>query len=321
MDKKNLRIVFFGTPDFAVASLRRLVDENWNIVSVVTAPDKAAGRGHRMLQSDVKKFALERSLPVLQPVNLKNPEFIETLRALEADLFIVIAFRMLPEAVWSMPPLGCFNLHASLLPRYRGAAPINRAIMNGENVTGVTTFFLKHEIDTGDIIDQRMIAIGENENVESLYNRLMEIGADMTLHTVREIADGTLSVVPQPNGDFIPAPKIFRADCEIDWSRNAKEIHNHVRGLSPYPAARTTIVDTSGAEIEVKIFETRITPDKRPDNMKPGTILNDKKKLTVAAADRMIEILSLQPAGKKRMEASAFLLGYTATRCQPTILP
>lgn len=318
MNKDSLKIVFFGTPEFAVASLKSILDDGWNVAAVVTAPDKPAGRGHKLLQSDVKKFALERGLSVLQPVNLKDPDFIGSLRKIDADLFIVIAFRMLPEAVWSMPRLGCFNLHASLLPRYRGAAPINRAIMNGDPVTGVTTFFLKQEIDTGDIIDQRMIAIGENDNAGLVHDRLMEIGADMTLQTVRDIADETLSVTPQPDGEFIPAPKIFRADCEIDWTKSAKEIHDHVRGLSPYPAARTTITLSSGQDIEVKIFDTRLLPEKI--GTEPETVVIDGKRLMVAASDRMLEIISLQPSGKKRMEASAFLAGHIPVKCHKSVL-
>lgn len=314
IDKKDLKIVFLGTPEFAVASLDKLLNAGYNISAVVTAPDKPAGRGHNMLQSDVKKYALLHSLPLLQPTNLKNPEFIDQLRAIDADLFIVIAFRMLPEAVWQMPRLGCFNLHASLLPAYRGAAPINRAVMNGDTRTGVTTFFLKHEIDTGDIINQCSIEIGPDENVGSVHDRLMALGAEMTLKTVDDICAGTLTTKPQPEGEFIPAPKIFRDDCRIDWNRTAREVHNHIRGLSPYPAAWTEFRDINGKVLECKIFEA-VPVDiasipNAADSLKPGTVVPNKKRLIVATADGAIEILSLKPAGKKQMPSAAFLLGY-----------
>ena len=314
MNKKDLKIVFLGTPEFAVESLQRLVDNGFRVEAVVTAPDKPAGRGHKLLQSDVKKFALERGLRLLQPRNLKDPDFISDLRSIDADLFIVIAFRMLPESVWGMPRLGCFNLHASLLPRYRGAAPINRAVMNGDTETGVTTFFLKHEIDTGDIIRQERIDIGPDESVGSVHDRLMHIGADMTLQTVNDILNDGVTTRPQPDGEFIPAPKIFRADCEIDWNRRSKEIHDHVRGLSPYPAARTTFIENDGRAYEVKIFETKIIDD-IPTDFSPGSVIPDKKRLLVKTSDGVIEIMRLQPSGKKPMDARAFLLGYTPVNC------
>ncbi|MDE6009343.1 MAG: methionyl-tRNA formyltransferase, partial [Muribaculaceae bacterium] len=257
----EMKIVFFGTPEFAVASLRRLLEDGADVAAVVTMPDKIAGRGHKMIQSDVKKFAVERGLPVLQPEKLKNPEFIEQLRNIGADLFIVIAFRMLPEIVWSMPPLGTFNLHASLLPKYRGAAPINWAVINGEEQTGVTTFFLKHEIDTGDIIEQRSIEISPEDNVGDVHDRLMELGADMVAHTVKEIEAGNVNPVPQPAGDFTPAPKIFKETCKISWSASARDIHNLVRGLSPYPAAWSTMEtgDKNHVALDVKIYQTALT--------------------------------------------------------------
>ena len=214
MKKEDLKIVFFGTPEFAVESLARLVDGGYNVAAVVTMPDKEAGRGRKIMQSDVKKYAVEKGLRVLQPEKLKSPEFVDTLREINADLFIIIAFRMLPEVVWSMPRLGTFNLHGSLLPKYRGAAPINRAIMNGEKETGVTTFFLKHEIDTGDIIGSRSIAVGENDNVGVVYDKLMKIGGDMVIETVESILDGSLKSYPQPEGEFTPAPKIFKSILE-----------------------------------------------------------------------------------------------------------
>ncbi|MDE6027326.1 MAG: methionyl-tRNA formyltransferase, partial [Muribaculaceae bacterium] len=226
MDKDNLKIVFFGTPEFAVASLDALIRGGYNVAAVVTMPDKVAGRGHKLIQSDVKRYALEKGFPVLQPEKLKSPEFVEKLREINADLFIVIAFRMLPEMVWSMPPMGTFNLHGSLLPKYRGAAPINRAIMNGEKETGITTFFLKHEIDTGDMIEQRKIDINDDDDAGTIHDKLMAIGAECVLHTVDSIINGTLSTIPQPEGDFIPAPKIFKEDCRIDWNKSATEIFN-----------------------------------------------------------------------------------------------
>lgn len=311
MKKEDLKIVFFGTPEFAVTSLARLVDEGYNISAVVTMPDKEAGRGRKLMQSDVKKYAVEKGLRVLQPEKLKAPEFVDALKEINADLFIVIAFRMLPEVVWTMPRLGTFNLHGSLLPKYRGAAPINRAIMNGEKETGVTTFFLKHEIDTGDIIGSRSIPIGENDNVGIIYDRLMNIGADMVVETVENILTDTLTVQPQPEGEFTPAPKIFKEDCKINWNRKAKDIHNLIRGLSPYPAAFTVLEDNNGKRMDIKIFESLVTSDHRfNESIEPGSIEIKGKRLFVATTEGTLEILSLQPSGKKRMETSAFLLGY-----------
>lgn len=309
MNKEDLKIVFFGTPEFAVGSLSRLVEEGYNIAGVVTMPDKIAGRGHKMLQSDVKKYALEKGLKVLQPEKLKSPDFVEELREINADLFIVIAFRMLPEIVWSMPRLGTFNLHASLLPKYRGAAPINRALMNGETETGITTFFLKHEIDTGDMIEQRSTQITEADNAGSLHDRLMEMGAEMVVSTVNKIINGTLTTRSQPEGDFIAAPKIFKSDCAIDWGNSAEKIHNQVRGLSPYPAAFTTIEDAKGRKTDTKVFTTKVS-DRHSDGMEPGDCDSDGKRLWVATGNGVIEILELQPAGKKRMSAHSYLLGY-----------
>lgn len=313
MKKEDLKIVFFGTPEFAVASLERLVTKGYNVAAVVTMPDKPAGRGHKMLKSDVKQYAESAGLPVLQPEKLKSPDFVEALRAIDADLFIVIAFRMLPEVVWGMPRLGTFNLHGSLLPKYRGAAPINRAIMNGETETGITTFFLKHEIDTGDIIAQRSTPIAPEDNVGTVYDRLMMMGAEMVEETVESIITGTLTTMPQPEGEFIDAPKIFKEDCAIDWRRQAVEIHNQVRGLSPYPAAFTGIIDKSGKEATAKIFQTALT-DLSAEGKEPGEVRIDGKRMYVACSDKMLEITALQPAGKKRMETSAYLLGYAPVK-------
>ncbi len=307
-DKDNIKIVFFGTPEFAVESLDRLVKDGRDIAAVVTMPDKVAGRGHKLLQSDVKKYAVGKGLRVLQPEKLKSEEFVNTLREINADLFIVIAFRMLPEVVWSMPRLGTFNLHGSLLPKYRGAAPINRAIMNGETETGITTFFLKHEIDTGDMIDRRTTPILPQDNAGTVHDRLMHMGADMVAETVSKIISGDLQTQPQPEGDFVPAPKIFKKDCAIDWQRPATDIHNQIRGLSPYPAAFTTIVEKTGRRFDAKIFESALS-DKIMEG-EPGDIVADAGEMFVKTGDGTLRILSLQPAGKKRMEASAFLLGY-----------
>ncbi len=304
-----MRIVFFGTPEFAVESLDTLVRHGYDVVATVTMPDKVAGRGHKMIQSDVKKYSDEHGLRCLQPPKLKDPEFVDTLRSLEADLFIVIAFRMLPEVVWSMPPMGTFNLHASLLPKYRGAAPINHAVMNGETVTGVTTFFLKHEIDTGDIIEQRSVEILPEENVGDVHDKLMHLGADIVLSTVRKIEEGTLVTSQQPEGEFIPAPKIFKETCRIDWSRPANTVHNHVRGLSPYPAAWTVMRDDRGKLTDIKIFTTALSEAPCKDFF-PGYVRVEGDRLFVATADNWLEIKELQPAGKRRMDTDAFLRGY-----------
>lgn len=312
MTKEDLRIVFLGTPDFAVESLRRIVDGGYNVVGVVTMPDKPAGRGHKLYQSPVKEFALERGLHLMQPVKLKDQEFIDELRSLNADLFVVIAFRMLPEVVWAMPRLGTFNLHASLLPRYRGAAPINWAVINGDTETGVTTFFLKHEIDTGDIIAQERIEIRPTDNVGDVHDRLMMLGADLTIKTIDDIIAGTLTTVPQDQliGDSepTPAPKIFKETCQIDWTASAEQVHNLVRGLSPYPAAWSMLTDGDSEIGAVKIFETRIEDGNSA--LTPGEVHIVDGRLTVGCGDgKAIEIISLQVPGKRRMSTSDFLRG------------
>lgn len=320
MNKEDLKIIFFGTPDFAVESLKRLVDGGYNVVAVVTMPDKPAGRGRQLQESDVKRYAVEQGLPVLQPVSLKDDAFIEDLRSYGAQLFIVIAFRMLPEAVWQMPPLGTFNLHASLLPRYRGAAPINWAVMNGDSETGVTTFFLKHEIDTGDVIQQRSCPIGRQDNVEDVHDRLMVMGADMVIETVDAIIAGTVKPIPQEQmlttgQGPTPAPKIFKDTCRIDWNRPAEALYNHIRGLSPYPAAWTVLLDEYGKEMTtLKIYRTgEPIPFKHNECPVAGTIVADTKTLHVACADGWLPILSLQQSGKKRMDTDAFLRGFTVS--------
>ena len=306
-----MKIVFFGTPEFAVVSLDNLIKAGFDIAAVVTIPDKIAGRGHKLIESDVKKYAVANGLQVLQPTNLKSQEFVDKLHEINADLFIVIAFRMLPEVVWSMPRLGTFNLHASLLPKYRGAAPINWAVINGEKETGVTTFFLKHEIDTGDIILQEKIEILPDENVGDIHDKLMYLGANMVVDTVKAIDKGEIVTTPQPDGEHVPAPKIFKDTCRIDWKDNSLHIHNLVRGLSPYPAAWTTMVDSRNSDepLDVKIFETRLSEEGfSPDT--PGDIIIIKDRLFVSTGSKPVEIISLQPAGKKRMNADAFLRGY-----------
>lgn len=312
MTKKDLKIVFFGTPDFAVESLDRLVCEGYDIAAVVTATDKPAGRGHHMLQPAVKQYAVDHGLRVLQPASLKDPGFIDDLKAIGADLFIVIAFRMMPEIVWQMPRLGTFNLHGSLLPKYRGAAPINWAVINGEKETGVTTFFLKHEIDTGDIIDRRNITIGDDENVGSVYDRLMHIGADLTSETVARIIDGTLTTTPQDSAGLAeptPAPKIFKETCRIDWTKPAQTIHNLVRGLSPRPGAWTALINANGTACDVKIFETSLHGSLETD-APAGTLIKSMDSLSVACGDGLtLTIVRLQPAGKKRMTAAEYLRG------------
>lgn len=313
MNKQDLKIIFLGTPDFAVESLDRLIKNEYNVAAVVTMPDKTAGRGHKLLQSPVKQYATAHSLPILQPSNLKDPAFINDLASFKADLFIVIAFRMLPRQVWQMPRLGTFNLHASLLPRYRGAAPINRAVMNGDKETGVTTFFLKHEIDTGDIIDRRSITIGDEEDAGSVHDRLMHLGADMVLSTVNSIVetDGNIQTQPQPEGEFIAAPKIFTETCAIDWTMTCEQVRNHVRGLSPYPAAHTQIENINGDVYKLKVFAGKRADDMMQEqNHAPGDIILYPKRMAVMCADAPYEITSLQLQGKKRMDTAAFLLGF-----------
>ncbi len=314
MKKEDLRIVFLGTPEFAVESLDRLHEGGYNIVGVVTMPDKPAGRGHKMLHSPVKQYAESHGLHLMQPAKLKDPQFVEELRSLNANLFIVIAFRMLPEIVWNMPELGTFNLHASLLPKYRGAAPINWAVINGETETGVTTFFLKHEIDTGDIIDKCRIPINPEDNAGTIHDKLMHIGADLTIKTVENILNGTLSPIPQDttikDGEVLPdAPKIFKETCRIDWTQPAVRIHNLVRGLAPYPGAWTEISGITGEEAaSVKIFETRILPERQ--SVRSGVISVEGDKMFISAGDSSLEVLSLQIPGKRRMTVAEFIRGY-----------
>lgn len=312
MEAKNLRIVFMGTPEFAATSLKRLVAEGYNIVAVVTTPDKPAGRGQKMHESDVKLMAKELGLPILQPEKLRDEAFLAAMRELQPDLGIVIAFRMLPEVVWAMPKHGTFNLHASLLPEYRGAAPINWAIINGDKRTGVTTFLLNHEIDKGAIIGQEEVDILPEDNIGTLYDKLMNIGSGLVIETVEHIASGDINPVEQMHIDestLRPAPKIFKEDGRIDWSRKAEDIHNLVRGLSPYPAAWSPIFKGGEECGSVKIFTTRI--ELREMNVAPGTVDTDgRMELRVAALDGWVYIDELQLAGKRRMTTRELLLGW-----------
>lgn len=317
MDKKDLRIVYMGTPEFAVESLKRLVEGGYNIVGVITMPDKPMGRHGSVLQpSPVKQYAVSQGLKVLQPEKLKNEEFVAELRSLNADLQIVVAFRMLPEVVWSMPRLGTFNLHASLLPQYRGAAPINWAVINGDTETGITTFFLKHEIDTGEVIDQVRVPIADTDNVEVVYERLMRLGGDLVLKTVDAILEGSVKTIPQEElaqvGELRSAPKIFKETCRIDWTIGVKRIYDFVRGLSPYPAAWTELYQEGTDPVMLKIFETEKLFCEH--SLAPGTIVTDcKTYFKIASFDGYVNVLSLQLAGKKRMEINDFLRGYRHT--------
>lgn len=295
-----------GTPDFAVESLRALVEGGYNVVAVVTMPDKPMGRHGSVLQpSPVKQYALEKGLKIMQPEKLKDESFVEELRSLKADLQIVVAFRMLPEIVWSMPPMGTFNAHASLLPKYRGAAPINWAVINGDKETGITTFMLKHEIDTGDIIDQVRIPIDEKDNVEVVHDKLMKLSGELVTKTVDSIIDGSFKAIPQDSIEGVeltPAPKIFRETCRIDWNLPNKKIYDFIRGLSPYPAAWTTLNGKS-----VKIYSTTM----EDGSLAPGEIISDNKSyIKVGTADGILNIHELQIEGKKRMATKDLLHGF-----------
>ena len=293
-----------GTPDFAVASLDALVQANFDVVAVVTAPDKPAGRGQKLNESAVKKYAVEKGIPVLQPEKLKNPEFIEELRSYQADLQVVVAFRMLPEIVWNMPAKGTINLHGSLLPQYRGAAPINHAIINGEKESGVTTFFLKQEIDTRDIILSDSVPIADDETAGELHDKLMVVGANLLVKTLLAIEANNIIEQPQPqNDDLKHAPKIFKEDCKIDWNNQAQTIHNLIRGLSPYPTAFTLL-----NEKNLKIFKAEIE-DKAPGIVAGGFLTDGKTYLKFAAKDGFIKLLDIQYEGKKRMLIEDFLRG------------
>lgn len=304
-----MRLVFMGTPDFAVPALRALIPHH-EVVGVITAPDRPAGRGKQLRKSAVKIAAEAAGCPVLQPTNLKDAEFQASLSGLRADLFVVVAFRMLPEAVWSLPPEGTINLHASLLPAYRGAAPINRAIMNGEKTTGLSTFFIEKDIDTGAVIDQVTVDIGPEENAGSLHDRMAGAGAELLLRTVNAISRGTAVSVPQKASGALPAaPKIFKEDCRTDWRQAAESVYNHIRGLSPYPTAFTTFRNAEGDPVNLKIYAASLTDI--PASGTPGRIVADETTLEVETADVRIRITELQAPGKKRMATADFLRGNT----------
>lgn len=305
---KDLRIVFMGTPDFAVTILKNLVENNYNVVGVITAVDKPAGRGRKLNQSAVKKYAIEQNLPILQPSNLKNEVFLEDLKKWNADLQIIVAFRMLPKLVWDMPQLGTFNLHASLLPEYRGAAPINWAIINGETKTGVTTFFIDDKIDTGEIILQSEIEIGETEIVGELHDKLMHMGAELVLKTVDLITKGNVSTIKQPELEEKPAHKLFPDNCKIDWSKSLDAIYNHIRGLNPYPAAWTTIKNAN-KETTAKIYG--VSKQYEQHNLKNGTIVTTKKELKIAVKEGYLLINEIKLSGKKKMDAVSLLNGFS----------
>jgi len=311
---KELRIVFMGTPDFAVASLKKLVDMGYHVVGVITAPDRPAGRGKQLSESAIKKYAFAKGLKVLQPKKLKNPDFLNELRELKADLQVVVAFRMLPEVVWAMPRLGTFNLHGSLLPQYRGAAPLNWAVINGEKKTGVTTFLLDQKIDTGKILFKKEIEIEDNDTVGVIHDRLMDIGAELVIETVDALASGNYEAIPQSEltdeTEIKHAPKLFKEDCKINWNKETESVRNLIRGLSPYPAAWSTIVhEETKKEFGVKIFFAEHVGINKI--AKPGTIQTDGKTfLHVACGNGWLKITELQMAGKKRMKTEDFLRGF-----------
>ena len=315
MEKKDLRIVFMGTPEFAVETLKALVENEYNVVAVVTQPDKAVGRHQTEVQpSEVKKYAQEHQLPVLQPEKMKDPVFLEQLRSFKANVQVVVAFRMLPEVVWSMPKYGTFNVHAALLPQYRGAAPINWAVINGEKRTGVTTFFLDKDIDTGRVILQKPFDIPETADVEYVYDGLMRLGADICLETLEKIlaTDGYPESIPQENlmgnvKHLYDAPKLFKDVCEINWNRPSRRLYDFIRGLSPYPGAWTSLLGPDGKEVTLKIFKT--TKTEKNVGMRPGMIVVYKGLLYITTADFLLQIDELQLSGKNRMKARDFLNG------------
>lgn len=310
--ERKIRIAYFGTPEFAASQLEAILQANYEVAVVVTMPDKPAGRGRKIQYSEVKKAALEHGLPLLQPEKLKDPDFLEQLASYQANLFIVVAFRMLPAAVWQMPELGTFNLHASLLPQYRGAAPINFAIINGETETGLTTFFLNEEIDKGAIIIREKVSIRPDETAGELHDELMCLGNKVVVETIRKIEKGEATALPQNEiavgQELKPAPKISKEFCQVDWSQDCQTVYNHIRGLSPYPAAHTRIQSEEGDAIDMKIFASEIEP--MPTEMPVGSIVTDNKKfLKVALKDGFVSLTIVQQAGKKSMTVVDFLRG------------
>jgi len=310
---EDIRIVFMGTPDFAVESLRSLIESQFRVLAVVTVPDKPAGRGLKVKESSVKSYAVAQGIPVLQPGNLVDPIFIDQLRSFKANLFVVVAFRKLPDEVWQMPSLGTFNLHASLLPQYRGAAPINHAVMNGEQMTGVTTFFLNSGIDTGKIILNRIIEIGPDETAGELHDRLMSEGASLVIETMNAIASGNCYPKDQPSidGPLKKAPRLFREHCRIDWNKTTNEVHNHIRGLSPYPGAWSVLKIKEQTQ-EIKLLRSGVADAEH--KLMPGQArISEDSKLLVGCADGVIALLVVQPAGKKSMSTNEFINGLRST--------
>ena len=305
------RIVFMGTPDFAVVSLDAIRRAGYEVAAVVTVPDRPSGRGQKLTASPVKESSVQHGLPLLQPERLRDPQFVEALQQVGADLFVVVAFRMLPQMVWAMPPLGTFNLHASLLPQYRGAAPINWAIINGEKETGVTTFLLNERIDEGRLLLQRATPISEQDTAETVHDRLAAMGAELVVETLEGLFAGTLQGKAQPEaGALKPAPKIFKADCNVDWHRSGEEICRFVRGLSPYPAAVCTMKDEKGQTVGMKLFE--VCYEKGPSEGVGKIVSDGKNELKISVNDGYVKILSLQISGKKRIRVDEFLRGYNA---------
>ena len=310
-----MKIVYFGTPEIASSQLEAIIAAGYEVAAVVTVPDKPAGRGKKIQSSDVKLTALKYDLPILQPVSLKSPEFIEELSSYNADLFVVVAFRMLPEVVWSMPPMGTFNLHASLLPQYRGAAPINHAIINGEKETGLTTFLLDKEIDTGEIIMQEKVIIEENETAGTLHDKLMVLGNKVVVETIKRIEEGRVQsqsqdmIIERDNLQLKPAPKIFKEDCKIDWTKDAKSIYDFIRGLSPYPAAHTQFVSENNETLDIKVFEVALKENKSEDTDLYKIKTDGKSYLDVVLGKNNISIKVIQQAGKKAMPIADFLRG------------
>lgn len=308
-----MKIIFLGTPEFAVPSLDILVQNGYEIPAVITVPDKPAGRGQKLNESAIKKYAVSKGLKVLQPIRLSAPEFLDEVSALQADLQIVVAFRMMPEALWAMPHFGTFNLHGSLLPQYRGAAPINRAVMNGEPFTGVTTFFLKHEIDTGNIVFRREISIGPDETAGELHDRMMFIGAELVLETVKALESGSMVLHPQtdyisPGEDLKTAPKIFKEDCRLDFSKSVDQLHNQVRGLSPFPGAFFELEMPDGQILQIKVGHS--TKERAGTVLTHEVLTDGKKFLKISAADGFLNIIELQLPGKKRMKIEEVLRGF-----------
>ncbi|MBE6338224.1 MAG: methionyl-tRNA formyltransferase [Lentimicrobiaceae bacterium] len=310
-----MRIIYFGTPEIASSQLEAIISAGYEVAAVVTVPDKPAGRGKKLQSSAVKQTALKYNLPLMQPVSLKSPDFIEELSSYHADLFIVVAFRMLPEVVWSMPPKGTFNLHASLLPQYRGAAPINHAIINGEKETGLTTFLLEKEIDTGEIIMQEKVVIEDNETAGTLHDKLMLLGNKVVVETIKMIEEGNVHsqsqdfIIKKENMQLKPAPKIFKEDCKIDWTKDAVSIYNFIRGLSPYPAAHTKFVSDNDDALDIKIFEVSLKENNSMDNQLYKLDTDGKSYLDVILKDYRISIKTIQQAGKKAMPIADFLRG------------